>query len=85
MEAEAEVVIIGAGVGRPVVDGMAAASRVAVEAVLAVDSPVVEADSAVEAAADHGKRFGRIAIIALGFRIYLSYFCASLKTVHEKG
>ena len=64
---------------------MAAASMVAVEAVSAVDSPGVEEDSAEEAAADHGKRFGRIAIIALGFRIYLSYFCASLKTVHEKG
>ena len=80
------MVIIDAAVGHPVVAGMEAASlAVAVVAVSAVDSPEVEEDSAEEVAADHGKRFGRIAIIALGFRIYLSYFCASLKTVHEKG
>ena len=85
MGAEEEAVITDEEAGRLGEAGMAAASLVAAEAVSAVDSQEVAADSAEEAAADRGKRFGRIAIIALGFRIYLSYFCASLKTVHEKG
>lgn len=75
--------------GPPERAGMAVASAAAVAVALVVASAAVASrveavvSAEVEAAAP-GKRFKRIDISALGFRVYLSYFCASLKTVHEK-
>ena len=55
------------------------------EAVLAAASQEVAAVSAEAGAAVHGKSFSRFANCLLVFRVYLAYFCASLKAVHEKG
>lgn len=66
--------------------GMAAAfTEEVVAAALVVDFPEAEAALAEEAAAGRGKRFSQFANSLLVFRFYLAYFCASLKTVHEKG
>lgn len=84
MEEEVTTVVEG-GLREP--DGMEdlAEEEVVVVAVLAVVSPEAVADSVAEAAADPGKRFQGFADSSLGFRLYLAYFCASLKSVHEKG
>ena len=84
-----EEAIIEGGDGLLVQDGMAVAwdAEVAALAValVAADSQEVAAVLVEVEAADRGKRFKRFGNSALGFRLYLAYFCASLKTVHEKG
>ena len=71
--------------GPLVPDGTVAVSAVVVEVVseVAASREVAVVSAEAEAAAP-GKSFKRIDISALGFRVYLSYFCASLKSVHEK-
>jgi hypothetical protein len=67
-------------------DGTAAGFREA--AVVALEEADFQEGAAAlvgEAAAVRGKRFSRFANSLLVFRFYLAYFCASLKTVHEKG